>query len=96
MNRNISILVTIGVIGFLAFIAYLTVSGPSYRVKVCMAFQGRNACKTVKAKTEQDAVRGAITNACGDIASGVTEVVACENTAPASITWIERKQQMER
>ncbi len=92
MNRNLAILVAVGVVGFIAFVAYLTVSGPTNRVKVCMAFQGRNACKTVKAKTEQDAIRGAITNACGDIASGVTEVVACENTTPASVTWIERKQ----
>jgi hypothetical protein len=92
MNRNISILVTLCVVGFFGYIAYLTVSGKSYRVKVCMAFQGRNACKTVKAKTEPDAVRGAVTNACGDIAAGVTEVVACENTAPASITWLSKGQ----
>lgn len=92
MNRNLRILVAVGVVAFLAFIAYLTVSGTSYRVRVCMAFQGRNACKTVKAKTEQDALKGAITNACGDIASGVTEVVACENTTPASVTWLQKRQ----
>ncbi len=92
MNRKIGILVTVCVAGFLAFIVYLTVSGPSYRVKVCMAFEGRNACKTVRAKTEQDALRGAITNACGDIASGVTEVVACEGATPASVTWLHKGQ----
>ncbi len=92
MNRNIGILVAVGVVGFLGFIAYLTVAGPAYRVQVCMAFQGRNACKTVKAKTEENALRGAVTNACGDISSGVTEVVACESTTPASVTWLQRGQ----
>lgn len=93
MNRNLAVIVTVGVVAFLAFIAYSTIFGsPHYRVKVCMEYQGRTTCKTVKAKTEQDAVRGAVTNACADISSGVTEVVACEGSTPASITWLQKGQ----
>lgn len=92
MNKKIAMIVALCVVGFLAFITYLTMSASPYRVKVCMAFEGRNACKTVRAKTEQDAVRGAVTGACADISSGVTEVVACEGTTPASITWLQKGQ----
>jgi len=90
MNRNVGILVTVLVVGIIALIAYSTMAGARYRVKICMTYSGRTACKTVVAHSEEGAVRGATTNACGDIASGVTESMGCEHTAPDSITWLQR------
>jgi len=90
MNRNVGILVTVLVIGLLALIAYSTIAGPRYRVRVCMTYKGRTACRTVSAHTEEGAVRGGTTNACADIASGVTESMGCEHTEPDSVTWLQR------
>jgi len=78
------------VIVLAGLIAYATVHGPRYRVNVCMAFDGRSRCKTVSAKSELSAVRSAVTNACADIASGVTQVMSCEQSQPQSVTWIKR------
>ena len=75
-----------------ALIAYSTLSGARYRVKVCMAYSGRSACKTVSARSEEAAQRTAITGACADIASGVTDTINCEQTAPQSLTWLARPQ----
>jgi hypothetical protein len=78
------------VIAFLALVAYSTLHGPRYRVEACMSYQGRTACKTVSAKSEEAALRSAAENACADIASGVTDSTRCEQTEPQSVKWLER------
>lgn len=75
---------------FLALVAYSTLHGPRYRVEACMAYQGRTACKTVSAKSEQAALRSATENACADIASGVTDTMRCEQSEPQRVKWLER------
>jgi len=88
LNKNIGVLVFLLVAGFIALILYSTMAGARHRVRVCMAFNGRTACKTVSAKSEDSAVRSGVSNACADITSGVTEVMACEGSKPESITWL--------
>jgi hypothetical protein len=78
------------VVAFLALVAYSTMKGSRYRVEVCMAYQGRTNCRTVAAKSEAAAVRSASDNACADIASGVTDTMRCEQSAPQSIKWLQR------
>lgn len=58
-----------------------------------MAYQGRTACKTVSAKSEQAALRSASENACADIASGVTDTMRCEQSEPVRLKWLERPKQ---
>jgi hypothetical protein len=69
---------------------YSTVNGPKYRVQICMTYNSRSTCKTVSAKSEEAAVRGGISNACADIASGVTESMGCERTEPTSVKWLQK------
>lgn len=83
-------IVAIFVVALLALIAYSTVHGPRYRVQVCMAYQGRSACKTVSAKSEQAALRSGHENACADISSGVTDTIRCQNSDPQSVKWLSR------
>jgi hypothetical protein len=56
-----------------------------------MTFNGRTACRTAGASTEAQALRTATENACAQIASGVTDSMACENTPPGSVKWVSRK-----
>ena len=77
-------------IAFLALMAYSTLHGPRYRVEVCMAYQGRSACKTVSAKSEPAALRSAAENACADIASGITDTMRCEQSEPQRVKWLAR------
>ena len=92
MSR-IGLVIAVLLIAFLALVAYSTLSGPRYRVEVCMAVESRSACKTVVGKSEQAALRGAITNACADIVSGVTETMRCEQQQPQSVKWRQRPNQ---
>jgi len=73
----------------LGVIIYSTMTLAKHRVEVCVAFNGRTNCKTASATTEEFAQQAAITNACGEIASGVTETVACEHSPPVRITRLK-------
>jgi len=82
--------IALAVLAFVAFLAYTTLGHRSYRVEVCMEFQGRRACRIASGATEQEALRTAAANACTLIASGMTDSMACERTAPASVKWLDR------
>lgn len=84
------IIIAVFVAVFVAFIVFSTIAGPRYKVRVCMNYQGRTSCRTVTAKRQQDALRGAVENACADVASGVTETFACQQTAPKSVEWLSK------
>lgn len=73
----------------LGVIVYSTLNLAKHRVEVCMQFNGRTNCKTASATTEEFARQAAVTNACGEIAFGVTETVACEHTPPVKITLLK-------
>jgi hypothetical protein len=90
MNKTVTIGVAFVVVAF-AIIIYLSMSGAQYRVEVCMAYQGRNSCRTASADTQEHALRSATSNACALIASGVTDTMACERADPASVRWLSKK-----
>jgi hypothetical protein len=69
----------------LAYVVYSSMSLAGHRVEVCMTFNGRTNCRTASGASEEFARRTATTNACADIASGVTDSIACENTPPNSV-----------
>lgn len=76
------------VVAVLGMIVYLTFSmGKRVRGEICMEFNGRTACKTVSGDTRDHVLQTGVSNACADIASGVTDTVNCEHTAPKSVTW---------
>jgi len=72
----------------LGVLVYTTMGNARYRCEACMSFQGRSACRTAGASTKQQALRTATENACAQIASGVTDSIACENSPPTSVKWL--------
>lgn len=82
--------VLIGLLIFAAIIGlivYSTMTLGGQRVEVCMAFGGRQSCRTASGSTKETALRTATSNACAEIASGVTDSLACERSEPVSVTW---------
>ena len=61
----------------------------SHRVEVCMNFAGKLNCKTASGATEMDAMRTAQTNACAEIAFGVTDTMNCGRTEPVKYTVLK-------
>jgi hypothetical protein len=75
----------------LAVLIFTTIGTNKFRCEVCITFNGRTACRTAGASTEAQAVRTATENACAQIASGVTDSMACASTPPKSLTWVTHK-----
>jgi hypothetical protein len=83
--------VLVGVIFVLVVLAVIVYSSfhlTAYGVEVCMNFNGRTACSTAKAASKEDALQNAMSTACGQIAFGVTDSIACSRTEPAKETWL--------
>lgn len=71
-----------------AMIVYMTFSlGSRVRGEICMEFNGRTACKTVSGDTREHVLQTGMSNACAEIATGVTDSINCEHTPPKSVTW---------
>jgi hypothetical protein len=87
---KIGIVVIVFIAAFVGLVAYSTLHGPRYRAEVCVEFDGRKACKTVSAKSENAAVRAGTEGDCADIASGVTDTMRCVGAPPASVKWLQR------
>jgi hypothetical protein len=92
LNPKSSTAVAIGlfILALVTLIFYSTFSGSKYRVRLCMTYKGQTACKTVSARSEKGALENAVTGACADIASGVTDTINCTQSEPQSTKWLTR------
>ena len=78
------------VLGVLAVLLYSTMNLAKFKVEVCVTFNGRSDCRIASADTEEHALRTATSNACGLLASGVTDSLACEHTVPTTVRWLKK------
>jgi hypothetical protein len=83
VKRNL--LVIFGTLAALsALFYYMIVSSVQVECAVVMNFKGREATVRASGATHEDARRTAVTGACGQISSGMSELIECENTPPRS------------
>jgi hypothetical protein len=72
------------VILFLGLLYWLTVSAQAAECHACVAYNGQQNCATASAASADEAERQARNTACGTIAHGMNESIACTNTPPVS------------
>jgi hypothetical protein len=72
--------------GVIAFVLLQSMALQKVTCEVCVEYNGRQQCRTVAAATEDEAIQGAITNACAFISGGMTDSMACGRSEPASVT----------
>lgn len=89
MNRKPILVGVVLVAIVLGVLIYSSMNLASNRVEVCLTFNGRQACRTASGSSKEFAQRAATQNACAELASGVTENMACDNTPPSKITWLK-------
>lgn len=81
-----STVVTLAVIAFVvALFFYMSTAGANQECTVCMEFQGRSNCASAAGSTPAEATETAHRTACGPIANGMNETIACENRVPVSV-----------
>ena len=87
MRTPMSRLVVIFVVLSAATVAILALAVRSafqVHCESCVTFRGATACRTAAGRTQEEATRTAIDNACAFLASGMTDSVACSTASPAS------------
>jgi len=81
-----STLITLAVIAAVfALFFYMSTARATEECTVCMEFNGRSNCATAAGRTPAEATETAHNTACGPIASGMNETIACGNRAPLSV-----------
>jgi energy-converting hydrogenase Eha subunit H len=77
---NLITLIVLLVFG--AMLLYSTLASQRHECTVEIDFRGRTNAATASAASELEAVRQAVTTACGPITAGMDETIACSNTKP--------------
>ncbi len=84
MSLRSRLLTFAAIAGFTALLLYNTLSAQNVECQVCVEFQGRRNCATASHASEHDAAQSAQNTACGVLANGMTESLACGRTPPVS------------
>jgi hypothetical protein len=69
----------------LALMWYASVSLGRQTCEVCIAYEGRSACRKAEGTSAEEARRTATDMACAVLASGMTESLQCQRTEPQSV-----------
>jgi hypothetical protein len=90
MTRSTGVTLAVIVV-VIAFFFYMSTARASEECTVCVAFNGRANCATAAGTTVAEATETAHRTACGPVASGMNETIACGNRAPVSVQCRSRK-----
>jgi hypothetical protein len=80
--RRSTIITLVAVVLFAGFLLYSTMTSQRAECSVTVEYQGRRNDATASAATEREAEQQARTTACGPIAAGMNETIACTNRTP--------------
>lgn len=67
---------------FAAFLLYSTLAAQNVECSACVTFNGQTNCATASAESEQDALRQAVSTACGTLTQGMDESIRCAGLPP--------------
>jgi len=81
--RRSTLLTLIVVVAFAAFLLYSTLTSQQAECRVTVEFNGRSNQATASGANAREAELQARTTACGPIARGMDETIACTNRPPA-------------
>jgi hypothetical protein len=85
MTTRTKLLTLLGVLAFVGLLLYNTLSAQRVECEVCVDFQGGSNCATASHNSEHDATQAAQTTACGVLAHGMDESIACGRIRPSSV-----------
>ena len=69
----------------IALFFYMSTARANQECNVCVEFKGRSNCATAAGSTAAEATRTAQETACGPVAKGMNETIACGNQAAVSV-----------
>ncbi|MCZ6759979.1 MAG: hypothetical protein O7D29_06355 [Gemmatimonadetes bacterium] len=70
---------------FVGFVIFGSMTRAQVECEVCIEFRGRTDCRRAAGVTEDEARRTAQTMACGILAAGMDQTIACGRVIPKSV-----------
>lgn len=67
---------------FASFLLWSTLSAQRVDCDACVEFAGRRNCAKASGTSEAEALRTAVSTACGPVTRGMNESIACQNRPP--------------
>lgn len=67
---------------FASFLLWSTLSAQKLDCEACVEFAGKQNCAKASGVTEVEALRTAVSTACGPLTQGMNESIACQNRPP--------------
>jgi len=83
MKRGTLIGIIIAAI-FAGFLLWSTLSAQRVECQACVQFNGQQNCAKVSGNTQAEALRAAVSTACGPVTQGMNESIACQNRPPVT------------
>ena len=86
MRLNRTLVFWVIAVGFVAFLAYSSIKRQQTVCEVCVAFGSGNRCAKASGPDQKSATETAQTAACGPLARGMDQTIACGRTTPVSVS----------
>ncbi len=83
MKRG-TVITIVAIVAFGALLLFNTLNAQKVECTVCVEFKGVRNCATASHANEKDAKSSAQTTACGTLASGMDQAIACGRIEPIS------------
>ena len=83
MKRG-TVITIVALVAFGALLLFNTLSAQKVECEVCVEFNGGRNCATASHETEAEARRSAQGTACGTLAQGMDQSIACDRIVPLS------------
>lgn len=71
---------------FVALLLFSTIRSQQVTCEVCVTFNGGTRCAKASGQDRRAASDAAQTTACGPLANGMDQTIACSRTVPTSVT----------
>ncbi len=85
MSKKVKFLVTAAILVVVGYIVTSSMGTAKISCEVCVDYKGRQACRTARGPTRDEAIVTAQDNACAQIVGGRTDNILCGGSQPASI-----------
>ena len=69
---------------FATFLLYSTLSAQRVECEACVVMNGQRNCAKASGTNEIEALRTAVSTACGPVTQGMNESIACQNRPPVA------------
>jgi hypothetical protein len=73
------------IVGLSGLLLWNTLGAQHVECNACVDFGGQRNCAAASASSNAEATKSAVSTACGVLARGMDQSIACDNTKPVSL-----------